>query len=155
MAPLQFKIIQSLWKTFDKVSKNVIRVVKHLDRSTGEVVTQAFRPGATTPYKQIVQSTVKRTNVPHHSHNLASLNITEKTTQITEIGKKPIYRDTSIDDWFYIGKPSRSYSRSLRVQEGVSDKTWIKEVFHDETTGRNRITFYDDSIFFNTRTVDL
>ena len=89
MAPsIQFKNIQSLWRTFDKVSKNGIRVVKGLDRSTGEVVTQAFKPGATTPFKQIVQSTTKRTNVPHHSHNLASLNITEKSTQITEIGKK-------------------------------------------------------------------
>ena len=155
MAPLQFKIVQGLWKTFDKVSKNGTRVVKHLDRSTGEVVTQAFRPGATTPYKQIVQSTTKRVNVPHHSHNLMSLNTTEKTTQIVETGKKPIDIGTSIYEWFYNGQPNRACSRGLRVQEGVSDRSWIKNVYHCETTNKNSISFFDDSNIYDTRTVYL
>lgn len=153
MAPVQFKIVQGLWKTFDKVSKNGIRVVKHLDRSTGEVVTQSFRPGATTPFKQIVQSTTKRVNVPHHSHNLMSLNTTEKTTQIVETGKKPIVISTRIDEWFYNGQPNRTYSRGLRVQEGVSDKSWIKNIYHCETTSKNSISFFDDSDVNYIRTV--
>ena len=150
MAPsIQFKNIQSLWRTFDKVSKNGIRVVKGLDRSTGEVVTQAFKPGATTPFKQIVQSTTKRTNVPHHSHNLASLNITEKSTQITEIGKKPIDIRTNIDEWFHMGQPNKTYSRGLRVQEGVSDKSWIKNLYYGETTHKNRIALFDNTEIIN------
>ena len=150
MAPsIQFKNIQSLWRTFDKVSKNGIRVVKALDRSTGEVVTQAFRPGATTPFKQIVQSTTKRTNVPHHSHNLASLNITDKTTQITEIGKKPIDIRTSIDEWFYMGQPNITYESGLRVQEGVSDKSWIKKLYYGETTHKSHIALFDNTEMIN------
>ena len=150
MAPLiQFKNVQGLWKTFDKVSKNGIRVVKSVDRTTGEVVTQAFKPGEAAPFKQVLQTVSKKTRVPHHSSNLDSLNVTKKTTKIDEIGKETIDIRTDSYEWFYNGQPNKTYSSGLIVQKGMPDRSWLKFTYNGDTTHKNHISFFENDWVIN------
>ena len=48
-----------------------------------------------------------------------------------------------------MGQPNITYSSGLRVQEGVSDKSWIKKIYYGETTHKSHIALFDNTEMIN------
>lgn len=118
-----------LTKTFDKVSQNGTRVVKYLDMSDGATVTHSYKKVAIEPFKEIVQRISKRNNVPHNSGEGFTLNTTEKVTEVRELGKQPININTIIEEWFYKGEPTTTFTRGSKSQKDNPQLSWVKSEF--------------------------
>ena len=134
----------NLRKTFDKVAKNGTRVIKYIDMPSGATVTHAYKKDAIEPFKEIVQWISKKFNAPQHSGKDFTLNETTKFTGIREVGKQPISINTSIDEWFYMGKPTTTYTSGSKVQEGEPKISWIKNEFHNDPDYGTMFTLYKD-----------
>ena len=117
-----------LRKTFDKVAKNGTRVVKYLDTPSGATVTHAYKKDSKEPFKEIVQRMSKKNNVPQSDKGF-TLNTTVKNTEVRELGKQPISINTNIEEWFYMDKPTTTFTTGLKSQKDKPQLSWVKSEF--------------------------
>lgn len=141
---------QILGRLIGTSGKTGIKVFEQIGKS-GQRVLTSYKPGANVPFKKITFAKNVTRNAFQRTSNLHSRNVEQLNVLVEQTGKKPINIDISTDHWLYNGLPSRSYTRGLRVQDGVADQSFIKNIYHAGQCKSNSITVFNGNDIINNR----